>query len=84
MEEEELVAEKTVWPWEERLMIMLVLGLFNALGQIQIGFFSAANSLGQQFSLLKGKHWYFWVISFKKVIQTQENYPSSPLAAYGR
>lgn len=56
MEEEELVAEKTVWPWEERLMIMLVLGLFNALGQIQIGFFSAANSLCQQFSLLKGKH----------------------------
>lgn len=40
MEEEELVlvAEKTIWPWEKRLMIMLVLGLFNALGQIQIGF----------------------------------------------
>lgn len=41
MEEKEelLVAEKkTIWPWEQRLMIMLVLGLFNALGQIQIGF----------------------------------------------
>lgn len=34
-EEEKLVAEKTtIWPWEERLMIMLVLGLFNALRQI--------------------------------------------------
>ncbi len=40
MEEEELlVAEKkTIWPWEQRHMIMLVLGLFNALGQIQTSF----------------------------------------------
>lgn len=40
MEEEDLVvvAKKTIWPWEERLVIMLVLGLFNARGQIQIGF----------------------------------------------
>lgn len=40
MDEEEfvLVAKKTIWPWEERLVIMLVLGLFNARGQIQIGF----------------------------------------------
>lgn len=42
MEEEELlVAEKTtIWPWEERLAIMLVLGLVNARGQIQIGFYN--------------------------------------------
>lgn len=53
MEEELVVAEKkTIWPWEERLVIMLVLGLFNARGQIT-GFSTAANLLGQQFSFAK-------------------------------
>lgn len=60
MEEEEefvLVAKKTICPWEERLMIMLVLGLFNAVGQIQNRLLNCCKLIRPTvLLLLKGKH----------------------------
>ncbi len=80
-----LVAEKkTIWPWEERLMIMLVLGLFNALGQIQIGFYNCCKFIGQQFSFTKRQTLILLGHFLKKVISNERNYPSGPLAACGR
>lgn len=71
-----MAKKKTIWPWEERLMIMLVLGLFNALGQIQIGFQTAENSLGQQFPFAKRQTLIFLGYFLKKVFQTREITPA--------
>lgn len=62
---------------------MLVLGLFNALGQTQIGFETAANSLGQQFSFTKRQTLIFLGDFLKKGNSNKRNYPSSPLVACG-
>lgn len=44
MEELVLVAEKRIWPQEQRLVIMLVLGLFNARGFFQMLTIHSADS----------------------------------------
>lgn len=87
MEEDLLVlvaAKKTIWPWEERLMIMLVLGLFNAQGQIQIGFQTVADLVGRQFSFTKRQTLILLGHFLKKGNSNKRNYPSSPPAACGR